>query len=169
MLVTIDFETYHDAEYSLTKLSTSEYVRDPRFEPISCSIKKDDNTPFCYFGKEAIAAAFAKLDWSQVEALAHHAQFDGLILSHHFGHKPRLPLPFTGCGECELPRLLFLVPEHQPRRGLRRLEHLLAGAVLFDEHAHAPRSVRVGDLQFQRRRRTDHLRSRFEPHLRASR
>ena len=31
-LLTIDFETFYSKEYSLTKLTTEEYVRDPRFE-----------------------------------------------------------------------------------------------------------------------------------------
>lgn len=91
MLVTLDFETYYDDDYSLTNpaMSTSEYVRDARFEAISCSIKKDNNTPYCYFGQEEIAAALAKIDWSQAILLAHHSQFDGLIMSHHFGIKPK--------------------------------------------------------------------------------
>lgn len=32
--------------------------------------------------------AFDDLDWSNTAVIAHHAQFDGLILSHHFGIKP---------------------------------------------------------------------------------
>ena len=31
-ILTIDFETYYDREYSLSKLTTEEYVRDDRFE-----------------------------------------------------------------------------------------------------------------------------------------
>lgn len=88
MLVTLDFETYYDADYTLKKMSTSAYVRDPRFEAISCSIKKGKNKPFCYFGTEAIKQAFDNLDWTKVILLAHHTQFDGLILSHHFGKHP---------------------------------------------------------------------------------
>jgi hypothetical protein len=30
----IDFETYYDKEYSLSKMSTEDYVNDPRFEII---------------------------------------------------------------------------------------------------------------------------------------
>ena len=34
MLITIDFETYYDKEYSLSKLTTEEYIRDKKFEVI---------------------------------------------------------------------------------------------------------------------------------------
>ena len=38
-LITIDFETYYNKEYSLKKLTTEEYVRDPRFEVLGVAIK----------------------------------------------------------------------------------------------------------------------------------
>ena len=37
-IVTIDFETYYSSEYSLTKLTTEEYVRSPQFETIGVAI-----------------------------------------------------------------------------------------------------------------------------------
>ena len=37
-LITIDFETYYDQEYSLSKLTTEEFVRDTRFEGIGGAI-----------------------------------------------------------------------------------------------------------------------------------
>lgn len=88
MLVCLDFETYYDADYTLRKLSTSEYVRDKRFEALSCSIKIDKKKPFCYFGSE-IAAAFKRITWEKAILLCHHTQFDGLILTHHYGHVPK--------------------------------------------------------------------------------
>jgi DNA polymerase I-like protein with 3'-5' exonuclease and polymerase domains len=88
MLVTLDFETYYDKDYTLSKLSTSEYIRDSRFEPISCSIKLGKNKAFCYLGKKAITKALSNIDWSKAILLCHHTQFDGLILSHHFGIVP---------------------------------------------------------------------------------
>ena len=33
-IVTVDFETYYSSEYSLTKLTTEEYVRSPQYETI---------------------------------------------------------------------------------------------------------------------------------------
>lgn len=88
MLVTLDFETYYDKDYTLRKLSTSEYIRSDLFEAISCSIKIGKNKPFCYFGDD-IKKALAKVDWNNAILLAHHTHFDGLILTHHFKHTPK--------------------------------------------------------------------------------
>ena len=90
-LIVCDFESYYDSDFTLKGkgISTSEYIRDSRFEIISCSIKVNNRVPFCYFGKEAVAKALAKIKWDKATLLAHHTHFDGLILSHHFGHVPK--------------------------------------------------------------------------------
>lgn len=41
-LLTLDFETYFDDEYSLSKMTTEEYVRDPRFMVYCVGIKGND-------------------------------------------------------------------------------------------------------------------------------
>ena len=41
-LITVDFETYYDRDYSLSKLTTEAYVRDPRFEVIGVAVKVND-------------------------------------------------------------------------------------------------------------------------------
>ena len=38
-LITVDFETYYDRKFSLSKLTTEEYIRDPRFEVIGVAVK----------------------------------------------------------------------------------------------------------------------------------
>ena len=38
-LITVDFETYYSKDFSLSKLTTEEYIRDPRFEIIGVSVK----------------------------------------------------------------------------------------------------------------------------------
>jgi len=38
-LITLDFETYYDRDYSLSKLTTEAYVRDSRFEVVGVGIK----------------------------------------------------------------------------------------------------------------------------------
>lgn len=86
-IVALDFETYYDDEYTLRKMSTSEYVRDKRFEAISVAIIRKGEREV-YFGKK-IAPALNKIKWDKVALLCHHTQFDGLILSHVFGHLPR--------------------------------------------------------------------------------
>ena len=41
-LITLDFETYYDKDYSLKKLTTEAYIRDPRFEVIGFAYKVND-------------------------------------------------------------------------------------------------------------------------------
>ncbi|HEX6825819.1 MAG TPA: hypothetical protein VF077_05815 [Nitrospiraceae bacterium] len=88
-LYTVDFETYYDREYSLSKLTTEEYVRDPRFEIILCSFKQDDQRPYWVPGEDVVEHIEGlALDGHAV--LAHHAHFDGLILSHHCNAYPKI-------------------------------------------------------------------------------
>jgi len=91
MLVTIDFETYWDTGYSLSKMNAVEYVQDPRFEVISCSIAVDDAEPAFYFGADNVAVALANVDWANAMVLGHNmVGFDALILAHRCGVKPKL-------------------------------------------------------------------------------
>lgn len=86
-LVTIDFETYYDAEYTLSKMSTSEYIRDPRFKAQMMAIKVGKGkTKIVPHNK--IAAELRKINWKTHSLLAHNTAFDGFILSHHYGVIP---------------------------------------------------------------------------------
>jgi hypothetical protein len=38
-IITIDFETYYDKEFSLSKITTEEYIRSPQFEIIGVAIR----------------------------------------------------------------------------------------------------------------------------------
>lgn len=87
-LVQLDFETYYDDDYTLRKLSTSEYIRDPRFETLMCGIKIGNKKPKLVHGPK-VAEELAKIDWNTHALLCHHTQFDGFILSHHYGVQPR--------------------------------------------------------------------------------
>ena len=86
-LVSLDLETYYDADYTLSKLSTSEYVRDKRFKAQMMGMKIGRG-PTKIYGPKQIAAALRKVNWATHSLLCHHAQFDGLILSHHYGVVP---------------------------------------------------------------------------------
>lgn len=86
-LVVLDFETYWDTTYTLKKMTTEEYVRDPRFETIGVGLNIGEDT---YWLEHEQFAAFAKqAPWHEVAVAAHHTHFDGLILSHYYGVVPK--------------------------------------------------------------------------------
>lgn len=86
-LVSLDFETYYDTDYTLAKMSTSEYIRDPRFKAHMVGIKigrgKTKVVPHA-----KIKAELKKINWATHGLLCHNIQFDGFILSHHYGIVP---------------------------------------------------------------------------------
>jgi DNA polymerase len=85
----IDFETYWDPkDYSLKKMATTEYIFDPRFKSVMAAVMKHDWKKPRVFSHEQFIAWLKTVDWQRTGMLAHHAQFDGLILSHHYGVKP---------------------------------------------------------------------------------
>ena len=88
-IVTIDLETYYDKEYSLSKMTTESYVRDPRFEVICLGVKVNDEEVDTYTG-DAPGRFLKSLNYSKRAILCHNTAFDGLILSHHFGIRPAL-------------------------------------------------------------------------------
>jgi DNA polymerase len=88
-IVTIDFETYYDKEYSLSKMTTEAYVRDPRFEVIGVGVKVNDY-PTDWYSGEHPGRFLKSLDYGKRAILCHNTAFDGAILSWHFGIRPRL-------------------------------------------------------------------------------
>jgi len=88
-IVTIDFETYYDKEYSLKKLTTEKYIRDPRFEVIGVGVKINSHECDWYSGSDP-ETFLRSLDYSDKAILCHNTAFDGAILSWKFGIKPRL-------------------------------------------------------------------------------
>lgn len=88
-IYTIDFETYYDREYSLSKITTERYVRDDRFEAILVGIKKN-NGPVKWVPKPLIAGVLKTIDFSKAAILCHNTAFDGAILSWRYGVKPKL-------------------------------------------------------------------------------
>ena len=87
--VFLDFETYWDSDYTLSKMSQIEYVMDDRFETISCGIKVGGGDTVVYVGDE-IGPALAEIDWDNTIAVAHNMAFDGLILAWRYGYTPAL-------------------------------------------------------------------------------
>jgi len=88
-IVTIDFETYYDREYSLSKMTTEAYIRDPRFEVVGVAIKVNDQEVDWYSGADPGGFLHA-IDYSNKAILCHNTAFDGAILSWKFGIRPKL-------------------------------------------------------------------------------
>ncbi len=89
-LITLDFETYYNKEYSLKKFTTEEYVRDPRFEVLGVAVKVNNGkTEWASGTQEQLKTFLQTFDWSKSMVLAHNTMFDGAILSWVFDIKPR--------------------------------------------------------------------------------
>lgn len=89
-ILTVDMETLYDRQYSLSKLTTEEYVRDPRFEVIGVSVKQNDEPAEWFSGTKAqIARWLDKWDWEESLAVAHNAPFDMSILNWVFHIRPK--------------------------------------------------------------------------------
>ena len=90
-LITIDFETFYSKEFSLTKLTTEEYIRSPFFEVIGVAVKVNDNPAEWASGThEQIKAWLDTFEWETSLGLAHNAMFDGAILNWVFDIRPKL-------------------------------------------------------------------------------
>jgi DNA polymerase len=89
-VLTIDFETFYSREFSLTKLTTEEYVRSPEFQVIGVAVKVNGGPAEWFSGTlEETAGFLAQFDWANHFVLAHNAMFDAAILSWVFGQKPK--------------------------------------------------------------------------------
>jgi DNA polymerase len=91
-LITIDFETFYEkSTFSLSKLTTEEYVRDDRFEVIGVAVKVNDGeTEWASGTHEQLKNWLKGFDWANSMAIAHNMMFDGFILSERFGIFPKV-------------------------------------------------------------------------------
>ena len=100
-IITLDWETYYDAEYSLSRMSTEEYVCDPRFEIIMAGIKVNGRKAAWYSCKDLAQYAMV-LEKYRVRGnalLCHNTLFDALILAIHFGIIPPMLLDTMGMAQ----------------------------------------------------------------------
>ena len=89
-ILTIDFETFYSTEFSLSRMTTEEYVRDPQFEVIGVSVQVGDGEPVWFSGSMLKTQAWLEqFDWANSFAVAHNAMFDAAILSWCFDLHPR--------------------------------------------------------------------------------
>ena len=89
-ILTIDFETYYSKQFSLSKQTTEEYIRDKRFEVIGVSVKQgDDSATWISGSPKSTHEYLQQYDWDNGIALAHNAMFDMAILNWRFGIRPK--------------------------------------------------------------------------------
>lgn len=86
-IVTIDFETFYDTGFSLSRMTTEEYIQDDQFQVIGVAIKINDDKTEWYIGDDC-AKALAEIDWANSMLLCHNTQFDGAILKWYYGFEP---------------------------------------------------------------------------------
>lgn len=90
-MLTIDFETYWDKNFSLSKMTTESYIRDPQFEVIGVSIKKDDGPIEWVSGDDqTIKQALLERGAQNDVCVAHNAAFDMAIMNWRYGIRPRV-------------------------------------------------------------------------------
>jgi len=88
-LLTVDFETYYDRDFSLSKLTTEEYVRSDSFEVIGVSVKVNEDPAQWFSGTHQQTAQWlGQFDWGSSLVLAHNTMFDSAIISWRFGIIP---------------------------------------------------------------------------------
>jgi DNA polymerase I-like protein with 3'-5' exonuclease and polymerase domains len=89
-IIAVDFETRWDrAEYTLSKMTTEEYIRDPRFIAFGCCFHEyGSDEPVVWVRGCDLPEYLSGIDWGRTALLAHNAQFDVSILSWRYGVHP---------------------------------------------------------------------------------
>ena len=88
-LMTLDYETFYAKTYSLSKLTTEEYITGDEFEVIGFSIKLGSEPAVWYTGdREYLQGVLDSFDWSDIALVAHNCFFDASILSLYFDIYP---------------------------------------------------------------------------------
>ncbi len=90
-LITVDFETYYSKDFSLSKMTTEEYIRSPYFQVIGVGVKVNNGgTEWASGTHEQLKEYLNEFDWDNAMVLAHNTMFDGAILSWIFDVHPRV-------------------------------------------------------------------------------
>ena len=89
-LITLDFETYYDKKYSLSKLTTEEYIRSDKFEVIGVAVKVGaGESRWCSGTHTEIKEFLDSYHMHEHNVIAHNCMFDGAILSWIYDIHPR--------------------------------------------------------------------------------
>ena len=89
-IITLDFETYYDREYSLPKMSIEDYITDPRFEVILVGAKVNEEPTQWFSGTmKQTRQWLSALNITNHAVVHHNAMFDATILQHVFDMRPK--------------------------------------------------------------------------------
>jgi hypothetical protein len=86
-VLSFDFESYYDTEFSLTKMAPPNYILDPRFETIGCSFKEGEKEA-TYVDAPDIPDFLKRFDPATTTTVAFNALFDNCILAWRYGFVP---------------------------------------------------------------------------------
>jgi hypothetical protein len=92
-LYTLDFESPWDRKtgYTLEKMSTEDYVNDPRFRILMCSVKRNAEPAYLLDGpQDEIIEHLRSLSLHRHAVCAQNMMFDGLVLERRCGIIPKL-------------------------------------------------------------------------------
>ena len=96
-LITLDFETFYEQGFSLSNLTTEEYIRHEKFQVIGVGVKIDSEpTEWITGTHNAIKQELDRINWKEAILLCHNTQFDGAILSFIFNIVPNIYLDTLG-------------------------------------------------------------------------
>jgi DNA polymerase len=89
-ILNIDFETFYSQKFSLSKMTTEEYIRDPQFEVIGVAVKRNEEPTEWFSGTKAQTKRWLETwDWDNSVAVAHNAMFDMAILNWCYDIRPK--------------------------------------------------------------------------------
>jgi DNA polymerase len=75
---------------TLSKMTTEEYVRHPLFKVHGLGVKIDQDAAFYLYKRDDLVHFLKTHPWSKTFAIAHHAHFDGAIMTWRCGIRPAL-------------------------------------------------------------------------------
>ena len=89
-ILTADFETYWNSKtYTLSKMTTEEYIRDKSFRAFGCCFREyGSGQPIEWIRGDDLPQYLSGIDWGRTAVLAHNAQFDVSILSWVYNTRP---------------------------------------------------------------------------------
>jgi DNA polymerase len=88
--ITIDFETYYSRQFSLSIMTTAEYVLSSFFETIGVAVKVNDEATQSFTGTHGETKAWLnQYDWENSTMVAHNCLFDAAILVWRFDIHPK--------------------------------------------------------------------------------